>query len=80
MNQRIVVTEIRTYTYEPDFDADVYKENGISDIHVALGFDRQDYIDGGLDLKELDDHPTVNSEWQIVDVEDEPVETATEPD
>lgn len=71
MVQKIVVTETRIYTYEPDFSADVYKENEISDIDKALGFDRQDYIDGRLDLGEIDDKPLVNSEWTILEVEDE---------
>lgn len=78
MSQRIVVTETRVYSYEPDFNADVYKENEISDIDQALVFDRNDYFDGGLDLSEIDEKPTVSATWEILEVED--VVTETKPD
>lgn len=71
MVQKIVVTETRTYSYEPDLSVDVYKENGVTDINDALAYDRQDYVDGGLDLSEVDDKPVVNSEWTILEVENE---------
>lgn len=71
MVQKIVVIETRTYSYEPDLSVDVYKENDVADINDALAYDRQDYVDGGLDLAEVDDKPVVNSEWTILEVEDE---------
>lgn len=69
MKKLIKVVEVRTYVYDPDLEADVYKENEISNILDAMMFDRKDYADGGLDLSELDDNPVVNTEWSIIEAE-----------
>jgi hypothetical protein len=74
MAQHIFVTEIRTYSYEPDLTADVYVENEISNITEAMAFDRDDYLGGGLQLSEVADIVSVNSEWSIQEVEDAPTE------
>lgn len=67
MARKIRVTETIVYEYEPDFGADVYKENEIETIEEALNFDHNDYDEGNVELSEIAAYSNKNAKWEIID-------------
>lgn len=65
----IRVTEVKVAHYVPDYTETFYKDLAEKTLEAALEADKKDYDDKEITLDDLDTKVTIDTKWEIVEVE-----------